>query len=597
MFFLPLALAQIYHTIYIYNKKQQKLGLNLLFSILLLAATFASHLAFGYIAILSAVLIPISFIKPPRLEIFPKLKNLSWKKRRNFIRQKTRQEISKFFQTYFILLLIFAFTFILLSYWFVPLITQATFHAKSFWDSPWKWNSYGLRFVIDEFFNGGLLDHDRFPMFTLLTLAGFFVSAYKFTKKYRFFTLLFPFWFILYMGRPTLGPLLKFLPLSAEIHLHRFINGFHLAPLFLAPIGLAWLTKSATNLFRPSIKKIASPTILIVLVALICFPIYRQTYRYLNYNKILIKAANKELDQDLKDFKNLVNKLKSLPSGRLYVGKTGNWGRNQRAGPTPLYMALNTQGFETLGFLPETWSLNSDTEQFFDETRPEHYNLYNLRYVVAPDWFKVDFFKSIDQFGKYYLYEVETSGYFDLVRSRQTVLLAKKNIINPVHYWQFTDLVKNKEHPTLVLTGSNLRSFVGQEIKFLDTVNYQKEGSVLNLFANPPFFTPSQTPQSKISEEKTSPTSYQAIISVPDPCENCYGLFKMTYHPNWQVLIDGKKSEKVILFPAFLGFPLTPGDHQVKVVYQPHLTKIPLLFIGFFSLLTAPILSKVLLKF
>ncbi len=71
----------------------------------------------------------------------------------------------------------------------------------------------------------------------------------------------------------------------------------------------------------------------------------------------------------------------------------------------------------------------------------------------------------------------------------------------------------------------------------------------------------------------------------------------MTYHPNWQVLIDGKKSEKVILFPAFLGFPLTPGDHQVKVVYQPHLTKIPLLFIGFFSLLTAPILSKVLLKF
>jgi hypothetical protein len=590
MIFLPLSLAQIYHTIYIYIKRQRVTFFNLLLSILFLGAAFASHLAFGYIAIISAVLIPLSFTKLSAVEIvrIPLIGNIHWGKTRGRI----YRQINKFFRSYLMLFLIYALTFILLSYWFIPLFTHSALHAKSFWDSPWKWDSYGLRFVIYQFLNGALLDFDRFPLFTLLTLTGFFVCAYRFEKKYRFFTLLFPLWFVLYMGRPALGPLLKFLPMSAETHLHRFINGLHVASLFLAPIGLTWLVRLVPRLFSRSIQKYASPLIQIILITLISLPIYYQTYRYLNYNKILIRAGNDEFSRDSSDFKALTDKLKSLPPGRLYVGKTGNWGRNQKAGPTPLYMALNIQGFETIGFLPETWSLNSDTEQFFQDTKLEHYNLYNIRYAITPDWFKVDFFKFLGQFGKYFLYEVPTTGYFDLVQSHQTVILDKKDIINPVHYWQFTDLVKEKEHPTLLVQGSNTRSFVNNEVKFLDTVNYQKGGSVYNLFANPPFISILSTPSGQIKDEKNAFQNYEARILVPDPCDNCYGLFKMTYHPDWQIFVDGKRQDKVMLFPAFIGFPITPGEHQVKAIYQPYPSKIPLFFLGILSLFSIPFLKK-----
>jgi hypothetical protein len=630
MIFLPLCLAQIYHTIYIYNKRAPRLGLNILTSVFLLAATFASHLAFGLIALLSVPFIPISFIKindqlgyiqermrgrllknidPPSSR--PQIKSTDLNRRiierggtnsiysPNFWPRAFEKVLPRIlhdsFRLYFLLFLILSFTFLLLSYWFIPLLSQSAFHAQSFWDSPWKWDSYGLKTVLNQFLNGALLDHDRFPIFTLLTLLGFFVAAYRAQKKYLYLAFLFPLWFILYMGRPTLGPLLKIIPMTGETHLHRLINGLHLSALFLAPIGLSWLIKQGSKIFHPSLKKITTPIIAVAIITIICFPVYRQTSRYLNYNKMLINAGNDELSRDLPNFLKLTDHLKTLLPSRLHVGKTGNWGHNQKAGPTPLYMALTTQGFETIGFLPETWSLNSDTEQFFADDRPEHYNLYNIRYSVVPDWFKIDFLKPLGQYGKYYLYETPTTGFFDLVRSRQTVLLDKKDIINPVHYWLFTDQPKNKEHPTLIISGSNTLSFVGEEVKFLDTANYQKGAAIYNLFTDPPFFKPLPAPKGQIKDEKINFQTYEAHLSVPDPCDFCHGLFKMTYHPNWQIFIDGQKTEKVMLFPAFIGFPITPGEHTIKAVYQPEPLKIPLLFLGIISLLTIIPLQKFLI--
>ncbi len=54
----------------------------------------------------------------------------------------------------------------------------------------------------------------------------------------------------------------------------------------------------------------------------------------------------------------------------------------------------------------------------FDENRWEHYNLFNVRYVVASEGLKFpDFVQPLQQFGPHRLYRVETTGYFDLVGS------------------------------------------------------------------------------------------------------------------------------------------------------------------------------------
>ena len=61
-------------------------------------------------------------------------------------------------------------------------------------------------------------------------------------------------------------------------------------------------------------------------------------------------------------------------------------------------------------------------------------------------------------------------------------------------------------------------------------------------------------------------------------------MLKATYHPNWRATVDGVKTETVMLMPSFLGVPLPPGDHQVKIQYRPRRLRIILLWLGLISL-------------
>ena len=73
------------------------------------------------------------------------------------------------------------------------------------------------------------------------------------------------------------------------------------------------------------------------------------------------------------------------------------------------------------GYLPPI-SLTGDVMRLFDETRWDHYNLFNVRYVVAPEGQEFpDFVRPLQQFGRHRLYQVATTGYFDLVGSDLTL--------------------------------------------------------------------------------------------------------------------------------------------------------------------------------
>ncbi|MEW6586975.1 MAG: YfhO family protein, partial [Nitrospirota bacterium] len=99
--------------------------------------------------------------------------------------------------------------------------------------------------------------------------------------------------------------------------------------------------------------------------------------------------------------------------GRVFAGRGGNWGRDFRVAETPVYMHLSTYGIPTILWLPETWSPNSDTEQYFSENNPAHYALYNVRYVVTPPDLPKEqiqpFWKLLQQTTTWKLYEVTAS--------------------------------------------------------------------------------------------------------------------------------------------------------------------------------------------
>ena len=576
VFFLPLALGFTWQAVKENKKYLAAIGF--------LVACLASHLATGYIGLLSCLLIPLALIRLPKKNWLA-----SWQK------VISKPKCLSLIKNYLRLFLVFGMTFILLSYWFIPLFLNNQYHAVSFWDPPSKWFSYGFVSVINLFLNGDLLDFDRLPILTFLTILGFLIAAFRAQKpKYRFFFFLFPFWLILFFGKPFFGNLINFFPLLKDYHLHRFIIGVHLASIFLIGIGLNWLIK---RILKLKFSYDVTISLCIFLILIISLPVFRQTFNYLDLNKRWLPEANQEFIEDWTDLEKITQKLNELPKGRIYAGRPGNWGRSFKAGPTPVYMALSARGFEIGGFLPETWSLNSDPEQFFNEQLPEHYNLYNIRYLISPlDYSIPSFAKEIAIYGNYKLSEVETTGYFDLGYSDLTILSSKENLFNITHSWIISPWVKQKQFPALILKG---QSDAGRQIKMIDEANYQALSQEFNLFANPVFSQeqPFKTnPQGKILQEEVNFQEYKASIEIDEACQDCLVVFKMTYHPNWQATIDNQPVQKIMVFPSFMAIKVNPGKHQISFKYQPSSVKPLLLVIAIFILIVFLYLKKRLLS-
>src|SRR3989344_5461371 len=343
----------------------------LLFAILFLAATTAGHLGIGIIAFLSVGILSLS-----NLSHLGNLSNL--------------KEILKK------LLLLYGGVFLLLGYWIFPILLGGNYHNISVWDSIWKFDSFGYREVLKNLFNGDLFDFGRLPILTTLAFIGLFSGL--FTIYHLPFTILFLFWLLLYFGRTTWGGLFNLIPGMSEFHLSRFIVGIHIAGLFLIPIGFEWLMEQVLRITYFVLGKRNSTIIpdtnrliryLITGVTLaILFPIISgQTLRYSKHNDFLIKRANENYEKDKEDVASLLSVVRrqlSEKSGRVFAGRGGSWGRNLRIAETPIYMHLSTYGIPVILWLPETWSPNSDTEQYFSENNPAHYALYNVRYVVTP---------------------------------------------------------------------------------------------------------------------------------------------------------------------------------------------------------------------
>ena len=586
IFFAPLALGAFYR---LFRRRQAIKTKDLLVAVLLLAATFASHLAFGYFIVLSLLLLPLTFLPwEEALQLFT-----------NFTKEKLHwlAAVKKVVKKYVFYFFLFTFSFLLLSYWFVPLLLENIYHNVSFWDPPVKWNSYGAKEVISMLLNGQLLDFGRPPILTYLLGVGFFVSLWRFRGKYRFFAFLFPFWLALYFGRTTWGPLIDLLPMMKEMHQQRLINGLHLVSFPLIgvgaffvlqkfrqlataglKIGLDYLEKSWPATKKMEVKILNGGRILSsgVLIFLLGVAVYKANANYLYYNRIWLGQANENYQTDEADFQKLVATIKSLPRGRTYAGTPGNWGREFKIGATQVYLALSTAGVPLVGFLPESWSLNTDPEPFFNYENPRDYNLWNVRYLVTPKDFPLPkFAKLIGSFGRFNLSQVESEGYFTLGTSNISIKLQKNDILNIIHLWLLSDLPAKKEFPTLVLDAKAPR-----QIFFPPALDYPLSQKLDS--------------QSKIIKEEIVGEKYQATVEVSPACQNCLLVFKMTYHPNWQVKINGQLAKKFMVFPSFMAVKLSPGRQEISFEYRPDSRKLPLILLGIGFLGILPLAKKLL---
>lgn len=532
MIFLPLAIA--------YALKYFRSGKNLIPAVIFLVGTTVGHLGIGIMTFLSLIPLAASVV----------IKEKLWKKalwtqgRRVFM--------------------LSALSILILSYWIVPAMTSDKYHAFSFWDPVWKFNSYGAGENVTRLFNGDLFDFGRLPIFTGLTIVGLFVAPE--------YAILFLFWFLMYFGRTTWGPLIDLIPSLKEFHLSRFIVGVHAAGLFLAPIGLTWLVSRLNKYWFVGL--------------LLLIPIYHQTIRYNDLNNTLILRANTNYDKQAPDMNALVTALKQLPPGRVYAGRGGGWGHDFRIAETNMTMYLGNFAFPTVLWLPETWSPNGDTEQYFREDHAEDYDLFNITYVATPVNLPKDqvqpFWKLIKENPSWNLYEVATNGYFTTGVAPAIVSADKYNRTNVVRLWIQSSDPKNGLYPLLTFDTKSFPKNNGlPNFKMLDEVTYQvPDGSSHNLFAEiPRYATPSsQPPLSVVSQSEENDMIFRATVDVKKGCAGCLVILKQSFHPSWKATVDGKGVSPVITFPFYIGIPVSEGTHAIVVSYEPSTVKVILLY-------------------
>jgi hypothetical protein len=585
MVLMPPALAAGYRVL--------REGQGYFWAVLLLAATLLSHLLYGYMAFITlgvlTFILPMQFKLPWNINS-PSGARGGTRAERRRARRSGRSQMSNatlatppasetpslivnLLGRIWRLTLLFLLAGAVTSYFFIPFFLDLSYFNSSVHIDPRNYDSYGHSVLLQVLFEGSMFDFDRFPSLSILVLVGFVICLLRWRNELYLIPLaVFLIWLLLYFGRPTWGSLLNVLPLSQNILMYRFIGGVHLGGILLMAVALG-----ASWRWALSRSNIWYPVAALVLTLTILLPVYIERRSSLQEDALRLEGCQQREFLDNQEVTLLLDELKLLPKGRVYAGRflysEPHWGFNYRAGCVLLQARAVTEGLDTMAPLFHRYSLTSDVLDDFDETRLEQYNLFNVRYVVAPEGqIFPNFVKLLRQFGRHRLYEVETTGYFDLVGSELAFAGEKDDFLPAASSWLASGLPQAKLHP-VVLIGST----------------------------SPEFPTPLSEAPREMATGGSAPGPDRGTVFAEEIGSNYFAaevtveresifLLKASYHPNWRATVDGIESDTLMLMPGFLGIELPPGDHSVRIEYQPRRLRAVLLVMG---LLILPLIAIV----
>ena len=366
---------------------------------------------------------------------------------------------------------------------------------------------------------------------------------------------------------------MNLLPFSRDLHFSRFIAGFQRGEVMLTGAGLSltwqWIKKS--SLKNHSFKV---PIVAGIVFLLLLSPVFLERAHYYQQNtqwKIETQNAFVAKTQEISDIKNT---LENLPPGRVYAGLYTDFGNDPRykIGLVPLYAIMPQLGIDSFGYAYSAFPLSTDIRLNFNNTKQEQYNLFNIRYVLLhKTWTAPYYYAKIREFDNYVLYQVPTTGYFDLVDAPAVFYGTSSEFYYPNSQWLFSTLPKLKEHPLIEL-GDMPENTSGLPVFSFQQVDQTILANLSRL----------QPAAGEIVQENVSTNEYRARFVAN---RESYLMLKTNYHPGWQVTLDDKKVSTVMLAPGFIGIKVDPGTHQAIFSYHPLSYRFPLFVVGILVLL------------
>jgi len=451
----------------------------------------------------------------------------------------------------------------------VPLIGDTKWTARTEYYKGTIFNdSFGAQKILGWLFSGQIFDGRRsFPIITLLFFLGIVLCVLSARADVRARALLgaFTLSLFLFFGRRTWHRLIDFLPGMRDVQIHRFIMGVHLAGILIAGVGLGWLLRTAyaeTIRRTPSRYASAAGAAALLLCVGVLAPAWIERTHYDNRGTALIRSQQGYDATDGRNIDRLIDIIQKRHDGRAYAGLRANWGAQYRVGSVPVQAWLADRGVDALGLVFRTiTSLSTDIEVAFDENNPAQYQMLNIRYVIVPSDRKPTVpAKLIAKAGPHRLYEVRTSGYFQVVDRTGSISANRTNIELATKDFRNSNLALRAIYPSVAFAGAP---------------------------ALPPTFGGTNPPPGRPGTVVTQSNTLQDGVfnATVEASRRAVVLLKATYDPRWTVTVDGVRTKTEMMAPSLVGVEVSPGQHVVRFKYSPYSHYPVLLVIGALTLL------------
>lgn len=440
---------------------------------------------------------------------------------------------------------------LIISWVVVPLLLDSRWTNRSQYLQGTQWfDSFGARRVLSWLFTGQLFDQHRFPVVSLLVAVGAVICLARFRRDERARALLgvMLLSLLLFFGRPTLGPMLKLLPGSDDLLLHRYIMGVHLAGIFLGGVGAAWLGRMMLERLRrlaPRVAPAVTTASVVVLGLGILGPAWAERWAFDQAGGGWIRDQRTIDASDGAVIRSLVEEAEAR-GGRIYAGLSRNWGADYKLSSVPVYAALLAYDADVVGFVLRTTSLSTDVEVIFDETNPAHYDLFNVRYLILPAGRQPSVPATlIDERNGNALWEVQTTGYLNVVDTVPPAIVADRtNLAQRAGSFLQSDMLREGQYQTIAFAGE-------------PAAPPTASGGVA---------LPGPPGDVRFEHAALANGEVTGLITANRPA---MVILKVSFDPRWQVRIDGIPLEPQMVAPSFVGRTVPAGSHSVEFRYRP----------------------------
>lgn len=511
-----------------------------------------------------------------------------------------------------------ALAFALTAYFVVPFLLDHAAMNRSEHELQTKYDAYGAAATLAKLVRGELFDWNMagaideapieggrsgrprvrarvLPLITLLLGVGLVMAVVTGWRRRRVPVLaaLFVGWFVLYFGPATFGDAIRWLPLAGDLHFHRLIVPVHLAGVGVAAVALATAATAFVDWATPrwSTRTIVA-VVAVGVVGAFAGPVLERTQwllrpgalphertGYLDFRARWALNTKAAFRTEGVALERAVGRLRSIAKGRVYAGLAADWGAHYRVGTVPVYALLTGNGLPSVGYLYHAMSLSADLMVYFNDVRPAHYNLMNVRHVLAPrDGRSVPkgtrmlihdkrfhaFAKPAFVEGAHVIFEVPTTGYFDLVSAPWAATGDRASWYRAMRTWILSTFVESKQHP-ICFVGTSPADGHEAAISF-DVLEKRFHAA-----------PPGPRRRGRVTQEILRPDEFEARFEVREPC---YLMLKQSYHPGWRVRVGEREVTPVMVAPAYCAVPVRPGDTRAVFTYRPPGSRRPLRIAG-----------------